>query len=282
MPVKIKFIIASLAIVAVGFLAVGVRFLRTTLAQNAQLIPSKSEGVGDPEKDTDKDGLDDIEESYWNTDFQNPDSDEDGFLDGEEVTSGHDPLKQGPDDLLSTILRPQNLSDKVSSLVLGGLAEGSLKQNNTNRNASVNLVVDDILRQSQVNFGISPILPVTVGSTDTRYRTSIIPALEGAVGEIDNASSGKYKTTGDIKNASLRLQRIARDGQETPVPEHWVKEHTRFVYQLWVLARGYELLAASEQDPLQGTFAMQTINVVLGESLPDSIIALYKTISPPK
>ena len=38
------------------------------------------------DQDDDKDGLANREESYWNTDFQNPDTDGDGFKDGEEVT----------------------------------------------------------------------------------------------------------------------------------------------------------------------------------------------------
>ncbi len=279
MPRKIKLIIAFLTIGALGFLLIGSSFLRDVITKNSGLSFLASAELSNPTKDTDRDGLDDTDESYWNTDFQNPDSDGDGFLDGEEVASGHDPLKSGPDDLLPNILRPQNLSDKVSSLVLSGLAEGSLKQGSANRDTSVNLVVDDILRQSQVNFGISPILPVMIGSTDIEYRTTITPALEGALNEIDNASKGKYKTIDDIKNAGLRLQKIARGSQETPVPERWIKEHTQFVYQLWILARGYELLATSEQDPLQGTFSMQTISTVLGESLPDSIITLYKLIN---
>lgn len=42
--------------------------------------------------DTDKDGLSDRAEQFLNTLTDNADSDGDGFLDGEEVKSGHNPL----------------------------------------------------------------------------------------------------------------------------------------------------------------------------------------------
>lgn len=50
--------------------------------------------------DDDHDGISNWEESIYGTNPHNPDTDGDGYLDGEEVLSGHDPLKKGPDDLI--------------------------------------------------------------------------------------------------------------------------------------------------------------------------------------
>src|SRR3989344_7095974 len=61
----------------------------------------------DISKDADQDGLSNQDESYWNTDFQNPDSDGDGFLDGEEVASGFDPRESSSNEL------GDNLQDTV-------------------------------------------------------------------------------------------------------------------------------------------------------------------------
>jgi|SRR3989339_189187 len=44
--------------------------------------------------DTDNDGLDDTLEFMYNTDKNNPDTDGDGYKDGEEVSHGHNPLKK--------------------------------------------------------------------------------------------------------------------------------------------------------------------------------------------
>lgn len=47
------------------------------------------------QKDTDQDGLTDIEEQTYGSDPQNPDSDGDGYLDAAEVSSGYDPTGPG-------------------------------------------------------------------------------------------------------------------------------------------------------------------------------------------
>ena len=52
--------------------------------------------------DTDSDGLTDIEESLYGTDFRNPDTDADSFLDGNEVFHRYDPIGYAPSTLLDT------------------------------------------------------------------------------------------------------------------------------------------------------------------------------------
>ncbi|MDP3964664.1 MAG: hypothetical protein Q8Q20_03355 [bacterium] len=49
----------------------------------------------DPSLDTDGDGLTDLMEEVYGTDVNNPDSDADGFLDGEEVENGYSPVGEG-------------------------------------------------------------------------------------------------------------------------------------------------------------------------------------------
>jgi hypothetical protein len=50
------------------------------------------------EVDSDNDGLKDWEESLWQTDPKNPDTDGDGTSDGAEIKAYRDPLKAGPND----------------------------------------------------------------------------------------------------------------------------------------------------------------------------------------
>jgi hypothetical protein len=61
------------------------------IAENASLL------------DSDKDGLKDWEEVLWKTDPNNPDTDGDGVLDGEEVKLGRNPVISGPNDELSDL-----------------------------------------------------------------------------------------------------------------------------------------------------------------------------------
>jgi hypothetical protein len=52
-------------------------------------------GVTETEIDTDKDGLPDYIENIYGTDLNNPDTDGDGYKDGEEVENGYNPLVPG-------------------------------------------------------------------------------------------------------------------------------------------------------------------------------------------
>ena len=51
--------------------------------------------IADPNLDSDKDGLSDALEDVYKTDKNNPDTDGDGYLDGNEVENGYDPLVPG-------------------------------------------------------------------------------------------------------------------------------------------------------------------------------------------
>ncbi|PIQ67430.1 hypothetical protein COY25_01395 [Candidatus Uhrbacteria bacterium CG_4_10_14_0_2_um_filter_41_7] len=56
----------------------------------------------EPGVDTDSDGLTDMEEKLYGTDHRNPDTDNDSFLDGNEVFHRFDPLSPAPSTLLDT------------------------------------------------------------------------------------------------------------------------------------------------------------------------------------
>ena len=64
--------------------------------------PEPEPAVPVPGTDTDSDGLTNIEELLYGTDFRNPDSDGDTFLDGNEVFHRYDPLGVAPSTLLDT------------------------------------------------------------------------------------------------------------------------------------------------------------------------------------
>src|SRR3989344_6715792 len=98
MPNKIKLFLTFLAVTAIVSVF---SFFDVVGGVRSALIGSSIKPLAiDLTHDADEDGLSDTDESYWNTDFQNPDTDGDGFMDGEEVSSQHDPLEPGPSDVL--------------------------------------------------------------------------------------------------------------------------------------------------------------------------------------
>jgi len=87
--------------------------------------------------DHDFDGLADWEEEIYKTDPNNPDTDGDGYLDGEEVASGFDPTKKAPNDKLQDeasqqigdgLSRPEpgNLTQMIGYVLSGQLKAGQM------------------------------------------------------------------------------------------------------------------------------------------------------------
>jgi len=68
--------------------------------------------------DSDNDGLKDWQEKLYQTDANNPDTDADGYLDGEEVDSGHNPLVKAPGDSDVFYPLPLGTAYNVTSKVL--------------------------------------------------------------------------------------------------------------------------------------------------------------------
>src|SRR3989338_6718254 len=131
---KIKLFLAFLAIFAL--LSVFSFFDVFGGARSANMYNAIS-ALPAPESDPDKDSLSNADESYWNTDFQNPDTDNDGTLDGEEVKLGRDPSRAGPEDELLSL----NITDGIAGIAAAGLAEGSLKPDSPNYEESLASVV---------------------------------------------------------------------------------------------------------------------------------------------
>lgn len=86
-------------------------------AEQTQEMPG--EQAGTDTGDNDQDGLNNSEELVWGTDASNPDTDGDGYLDGEEVAANHDPKKPAPDDLLTPASTPGPAAGGVPAPLTG-------------------------------------------------------------------------------------------------------------------------------------------------------------------
>lgn len=107
-------LIVLFVLVLMGGTGVGVWWYLVTYATPEQIIvevptqevtePQPDPVVGEPYPgiDTDSDGLTNIEELLYGTDFRSPDTDSDTFLDGNEVFHRYDPNGLAPSTLLDT------------------------------------------------------------------------------------------------------------------------------------------------------------------------------------
>jgi len=99
-------ILAVLLILFIGVYAKKDAFSQINLfGSNETLIQSQS-------TDSDNDGLKDWQEALFKTEPNNPDTDSDGYLDGEEIDSGHNPLVKAPGDM--NLFYPMPLGDKYN------------------------------------------------------------------------------------------------------------------------------------------------------------------------
>lgn len=107
--VLVLFILAAIGYVVLGraqpqpVVAPVVEQVKPPVVQEVPVVPVV-EAPREPElsKDSDSDGLSDIEERMYGTDYRNPDTDGDTFLDGNEVFHLYDPLGVAPSTLLDT------------------------------------------------------------------------------------------------------------------------------------------------------------------------------------
>lgn len=144
-------ILAAILILLAGVLIGGYLVLNSGRGSAGQLTASQLEGLltgnglnigncqpdaNDPNKDSDNDGLKDWQEiQIYHTDPCKADTDGDGYLDGEEIASGYDPLKKAPGDELpgtthnsqrpapidyNTVNLTELLSQKLSEKVANG------------------------------------------------------------------------------------------------------------------------------------------------------------------
>jgi len=116
MKLKIKKIPIATILIAIIF-AIGIllfvgAYSKKDALSTYNLWGGKETLVESQNKDIDNDGLRDWEEDLYKTDYLNPDTDGDGYLDGEEINSGHNPLVKAPGD--DKIFNPLPLGDKYN------------------------------------------------------------------------------------------------------------------------------------------------------------------------
>ena len=301
-PAKIKVLLGGMIIVA-GFIIVSffinidsLSYLKANILNPTDpSVQEENQKTGQKksnyfyESDIDNDGLFDYEEPLYGTDPLNKDTDGDGFLDGEEISSNRNPLIKGPNDELK-----KNLTQRISELTLSGLTEGSLKPNSPNYTKSLNLVVDEILYQSQMNLSTSQVsintVPDSYGAVKL-YEEKIGPLLESMIdkeGEsilnlvdlIDDTNffdesklNPQNKSFQDLRSfASKRVFDISQDLstlETNPVPEVLSEQHKFFIKAFKNIALSYSHLTNADSDPIQAMMSFRNILIIFTEELPN-------------
>lgn len=251
------------------------------------------------DEDWDNDGLQNREESFWNTDPNNSDTDGDGYLDGEEVASGHDPLTPGPNDKIIK----ENLTQRLSEIALSGLAEGSLKPSSSNYVESLNVVADNIVGQSQINLLPGQIsvneVPNSYDAIKT-YEEKTAPLAVAAVEReaesilllvdliddteffsesklklqekpFQNLRNFAYERAADLSQTALKLE-------TSPTPKILSEQHKFLIQTFKSLAISYSYLTNANSDPVQAMLAFQNIISLFTDKLPARLVEFQNSM----
>ena len=285
MPIKFKILMTFLALGALF----SVYSLTNSLKSNINATIPRALSVNLPsglEEDADHDGLSNTAESYWATEWQNSDTDGDGFLDGEEVLSGHDPRVPGPDDLLAKTNgfiksgSDENLTEKLSSLITAGLYAGDLQKTaptQTYESAINNLGLSVI---DNGYAALNPSLENTATVSDSRenqekYLSEVIDILENKLmngflftpyklsvfsQKLISSDPQKVKTISvELLSEAMNFQNNAEIMKKISVPASWKEIHLELLGSIRSLALSFQAMSYFDQDPMKAIVAIRNI-----------------------
>lgn len=232
-------------------------------------------------QDADQDGLSDSDESYWDTDFQNPDTDSDGFLDGEEVASGNDPRESAShplgDSLDSTVyggLDPNNIdsdyniTDGAGQLIVGAIITGDVTR--TADQSKKNQSLDAISLSVIDNFyKIQSFFPLPSVETIENSKENQINYLNGLYEIIKNGLLNFPQKLDTANSLNVQMPYFYAKGEQfrlsfekttkLPVPADWLDIHKNILNLLQRLSFSYQAIANYETDVLKATVAFNEI-----------------------
>ncbi len=278
MPNKIKIFLGFLGLIALFsvynvFNSLGGRPAPVAVIGLANTLPT-------PDVDVDRDGLTNKEESYWNTDFQNPDTDGDGFKDGEEVASGHNPLKPGPDDLLN---KSKNITANISNLIIGGLYTKDLKPGTDNK--KYDKTVSDLSLSVIEDFYTSQADPKNISLTfisdSTENQKIYLNAMAKVIKENLLDFPEKLDTSKQLPdqvqfflNKSAQYKKTYDDLSKMSVPKSWEFTHKAALSIVNRLALNYFSIGSYNSDPVKSFLSLNEVK----QNIQPAIIALLQQV----
>lgn len=234
-------------------------------------------------EDSDGDGLSDKEEEKWKTDISNPDTDQDGYLDGEETASGYDPLVKAPNDKLeaNTSSDPRPLPSNLTKIIAQSLSKEITDNQyyvSTNTLYGINepeQLISDAIEKSGLDLAelfktpeIKKEKIATVANTDSNLQSYGIQAVDiiGSHTPSESLQTAEYIT---IYNAlesqnfvltdkyAESYYKLYEEISKIAVPKILLDVHIEQLNIIYNTAQCFEYLKEINTDPLKTTVALQ-------------------------
>ena len=282
-------------ILAAGFVVSRISLI---FSKNLDIVTARNNSPQveyDESDDYDHDGLSNTEEAYWNTDPFSPDTDGDGFLDGEEVLSQRDPKQSAlaMNDSLDEKSRimTANLTTGVSNLIVAGLAAGDLKrtadpktfndavdkislaaiydaldalENITLKEENFNIVESTLENQHNYVNKISNLIDKNLSSIIINQPQEINRFFIETSDVLDNPNQTRIKNA-FLEHAS-KFEEAYQALSEYPVPKNWIEIHKASLLLLKKIEMHHRSIALSNDDPFKMMIVLANLQTIYVEA----------------
>lgn len=232
--------------------------------------------------DADGDGLSNREENLWRTDWRDPDTDNDGYTDGEEVLSGHDPAVPGPNDFID---RSKNLTERYASLLFGGVSVGDITPDSTDALAAFENVTETVFDEYE-KFSLAPNdIELNTTENTTEYLDEYLFRMEPhmrktfpdairyiedylySYGSVDaertrqilEDDERRLAMKTEAERINLELGELADALTDIPVPEALERPHRNGIVLLRSMAEQVMFASVLDEDPIKAGLATTTL-----------------------
>jgi len=261
------------------------------IEQNKESITGCQPNPNDKNKDSDNDGLPDWQETIWQTDSCKADTDGDGYLDGEEVSAGYNPVKPAPNDKLPDTDQnrsralPNNLTQALAQDLTQRMAQGEMgvisdALNPTSVNVSnqvIDKTIQEIVIKAKQEFSLPNISdeeiiisPNNNAEAVQSYAGKIVQAIE----QWEDKSSIKYdesiesesqifyeaiqtKDFSQIDKCIKFYQGAAEEFKKIATPSDLKNIHKEQIGIFWITANIFKAVKQIDQDPLKTNLALE-------------------------
>jgi len=261
------------------------------LEQSKTPVTGCQPNPNDKNKDSDNDGLTDWEENTWQTDACKPDSDGDGYLDGEEIASGYNPAIPAPNDLLQgtdpnqTRLLPSNLTqalaqilgEKITGGEMGLITDASELMAIDTSNQIVNQALQEIVTRSIQEFSLPNIPDKEIIISSDNSLIAIEEYAQENVNAIDYWAEATYIDLNKLYQAEIEIfynaiqnnnfteihkytefyKELTKSIKQISVPSDLKEIHKEQIGIFTILTNIYQAIENIENDPLKASIALE-------------------------
>ncbi len=261
-------LVAGFLFIRLGLFFKNTAHTATTANISNQIATLNEKGIS--LQDSDHDGIPDIYEAYYHTDPFNPDTDGDGYLDGEEVAEGCSPIIPAPNDCGSKGRVPQNVTEHFSSLMLGGLLSNDLKKSNPASSSYLGLLIDDALKTKQILLSVDDTNSKKTTSLTTQTPQEYLNAIESVlkkyfyIKKYENLDAMNYENF-DFSSYAENLNQLYDKLIQISPPQDWEQTHKDLLGFALELKNYFSNLNDQKQDPLKALMTISNTDSLLSE-----------------